>query len=140
MCEWVHSFRSFLSGERETILLEELSFLGVAVVTQQFKNLTGNHEDAGSIPGLTQWAKELVLPTVKKEKKGLHLQHMEVPRLGAETELHLGPCTTATAAWYLSCICDLRSSSWLHWILNPLSEARDPNPHPHRDDVGSLTL
>ena len=58
---------------------------------------------------------------------GLHLRHMEVPRLGVELELQL-PATataTATATWDLSLICDLHHSSWQYWILNPLSEARD---------------
>ena len=34
-------------------------------------------------------------------------------------------CSTATAAWGPSLICDLHHSSWQHWILNPLSKARD---------------
>ena len=36
--------------------------LGVPVVAQWLTNPTRNHEVAGSIPGLTQWAKDLVLP------------------------------------------------------------------------------
>ena len=35
-----------------------------------------------------------------------------------------------------SCICDLYCSLWQHWILNPLSEGL--NPHPCRDNIGSL--
>ena len=38
---------------------------------------------------------------------GLHLQHVGVPSLGVESELHL------------------HNSSWQPWILDPLSEARD---------------
>ena len=56
---------------------------------------------------------------------GLHLQHMEVPRLGAESELQLLAYTTATVMQNPSWICDLHHSSWQCWILNPLSEARD---------------
>ena len=35
---------------------------GVSVVTHWIKNPTSIHEDAGLIPGLTQWVKELALP------------------------------------------------------------------------------
>ena len=56
---------------------------------------------------------------------GPHLWHMEVPALGVESELQLPACTTATATWDLSLICDLHHSSRQRWILNPLSEARD---------------
>ena len=56
---------------------------------------------------------------------GPHQQHMEVPRLGVDSELQLLACTTATATWDPSCICDLQHSSGQHRIPNPLSEARD---------------
>ena len=56
---------------------------------------------------------------------GPHPRHMEVPRLGAESELQLPAYTTATAAQDLSCICNLHRSSRQLGILDPLSEARD---------------
>ena len=55
----------------------------------------------------------------------LGLGHMEVPRLGVESELWPLAYATATAAWDPSRICDLHHSSRQRWILNPLSEARD---------------
>ena len=56
---------------------------------------------------------------------GAYLQHMEIPRLGGESELQLPACTTATATSDLSSICDLCHSSRKCWILNPLSKAKD---------------
>ena len=51
--------------------------------------------------------------------------HMEVPRLGVQSELQLPAYTTATATQNLSCVWDLHHSSWQCQILSPLSEARD---------------
>ena len=55
----------------------------------------------------------------------LHLQHIEVPRLGVELELQLPAYATATAMTDRNHLCDLRPSLQQHWILNPLSKARD---------------
>ena len=52
--------------------------------------------------------------------------HVEVPRLGVKSELQLLAYTTATATWDQSHVCDLHCSSQQHWILNPMSKARDP--------------
>ena len=56
---------------------------------------------------------------------GPHPKHMEVPRLGVESELLLQVYTTATATPDPSRICDLHRSSQQCRILDPLSEARD---------------
>ena len=45
----------------------------------------------------------------------------------------------ATAAQDLSRICNLHCSLRQGQILNPLSKAKDKNPHPHRHYVGFLT-
>ena len=55
---------------------------------------------------------------------GPHPRHMEVPRLGVESELHLLAYATARATPDPSCICDLHHSSGQCRILNPLNEAR----------------
>ena len=56
---------------------------------------------------------------------GPHPRHMDVPRLGVESELQLPAYTTAIAARNLSCIFDLHHKSRPYHILNPLSRARD---------------
>ena len=56
---------------------------------------------------------------------GLHLWHMEVSRLGVQSELQLPAYAIATAMQDLSHVCDLYHSSWKCWFLNPMSKARD---------------
>ena len=56
---------------------------------------------------------------------GPHPRHIEVPRLGVQSELQLPVYTTATATRDPSLVRDLHHSSWQCWIFNPWSEARD---------------
>ena len=55
---------------------------------------------------------------------GLHLRHMEVSRLGVESELEPLAYTTTTAMWDLSHICDY-AAAHSRGFLNPMSGARD---------------
>ena len=55
---------------------------------------------------------------------GPHMQHMEVPRPGVQSELQLPAYTTATASPDPSHIWDLHRSSQQHHILSSLSETR----------------
>ena len=50
---------------------------------------------------------------------------MEVSGLGVKSELQLPAYATATTTLDLSHICDLHHNFQQHWILNPLSKARD---------------
>ena len=56
---------------------------------------------------------------------GPYPQHMEVPRLGVESEPQLAACTTATAMPDVSHIFNLYHNSQQRQILNLLSKARD---------------
>ena len=55
---------------------------------------------------------------------GLHSWHMEVPRLGVESEVQLLAYNVATAIPDPSLVCDLHHSSQQCQILNPLSRVR----------------
>ena len=54
-----------------------------------------------------------------------HPLHMEVPRLGVQSELQLPTYAAAAAMLYLSHMCDPQHSSQQCWIPDPLIEARD---------------
>ena len=56
---------------------------------------------------------------------GLHLRHMDVPRLGVDSELQLLAYTTGTAMPDPSYVCNLHPSSRQGRILNPLSKFSD---------------
>ena len=56
---------------------------------------------------------------------GLHMQYMEVPRLGVESQLQLPVYTTAIAMPDSSCVCDIHHSSLQCQVVNPLNENRD---------------
>ena len=56
---------------------------------------------------------------------GLLLRHMDVRRLGVESELQQPAHTTATATWDLSLVCDLHHNSRQCRLLNTVSKARD---------------
>ena len=58
---------------------------------------------------------------------GTHLRHMEVPRLGVQSELQLLAYTRATETSDLSRVCDLRHISRPHRILNPLERGQGSN-------------
>ena len=57
-------------------------------------------------------------------------RHMEVPRLGVQSELQQPAYTTATATQNLSHVCDLHHSSRQHQILNRMREARGRTCNP----------
>ena len=42
--------------------LVKSNYLGVCLVAQQLANPASIHEDAGLIPGLAQWVKDVALP------------------------------------------------------------------------------
>ena len=65
---------------------------------------------------------------------GPHLQHVEIPRLGVESELQLPAYAIATAMWDPSHVCDLH-----HGSGQCCKQGQELNPHPHDSQSGSLT-
>ena len=73
-----------------------------------------------------QWTRNFFMPKIYLFFfSGPHLQHMQVPRLGVESELKLLAYSTATAMQDPDCFFDLHHSSRQCQIPNLLSEAND---------------
>ena len=62
--------------------------------------------------------------------QGRFPRHLEVPRLGVESELQPLAHARTTATQDLSCVCNLYHSSWQRQILNP-ERGQGSNPKPH---------
>ena len=50
------------SCPRKQGIAQRMSKMGIPTVAQQVKNSASVQEDVGSIPGLSQWVKDLLLP------------------------------------------------------------------------------
>ena len=61
--------------------MQLLSIFHLSVVPQQVKNPTSINEDVGSIPGLTQWGKDLVLPQATGQLPSLLWSMWQEPQL-----------------------------------------------------------
>ena len=53
--------RATITEKAKKQILLRTHYFGVPVVAQGLMNLTRNHEVVGSIPGITQWVKDLEL-------------------------------------------------------------------------------
>ena len=71
---------------------------------------------------------------------GQHLRHMEVPRLGVESELQLPTYATVTATQDLSCICGLHHSSSAKLDTWPTEGGQGLNSNPHEYQSDSFLL
>ena len=104
------------TGSTDFLLRPEAS--EVSLKEEERLGSLGTQDSFSSSPFCWSWESQQGLA-------GVSLRHMEVPRLGVESELQLLAYTTATATQDPRRVCNLHHSSWQHRIPNPLSKARD---------------
>ena len=114
--------QSFLAQYEKNILWSSdvLFLLDYLCITVWIKYTSGTYQNSSTT---VAWILNC-LGTLFFFFLGLHLRHMEVPRLGVQSELQLLAYITTTEMPDLSHVCDLHHSSQQHQIPNTLSKAR----------------
>ena len=116
---------------KENCYLIQQSHFWVVIPPKLKSGSINNWMDKGNVVDIFyKW--NIIQPLKKKEILpffspflGLHLGHVEVPRLGVKSRLQLPAYATATATEDPSRACDLRHSLSQRQICSPLSQARD---------------
>ena len=90
---------------------------------------SGCPEGAGGLVRFWEetWGREMGFVSFGLSFLWPHPWHMEVPRLGAESELQPSAYATATVMPDPRHVCDLHHGSGQCWILNPLSGGQGSN-------------
>ena len=115
---WEDTWATVMKAFLERLYLSLRQNTADEAATQSPKSIRGTENARCKGPEVETWSASFFFPLFLGP-------HMEVPRLGVESEPQLRAYTTATATPDLSRVCNLHHSSQPCWILYPLSGARD---------------